>query len=127
MTFKLSATRLYWWTVKVRQPIDNPDPKRGAKIETVELKVQFEAISQDDGNAHAAELRGLPREEREKREHELIERAVKNWEGVVDDENQPVPFSLEAFRKAMQFSWFRIGIYEAWVASTAGEEARRKN
>ena len=127
MTFKLSSTRLYWWTVKVKQPIDDPDPKKGGKIETVELKVQFEALAQDDARAHAVEIRDLPKDERDKREHDLIERAVRNWEGVVDDDNQPVPFSLEAFRRAMQFSWFRLAIYEAWIASSAGEEARRKN
>jgi len=127
MTFKMSATHRYWWPVQVKQPVADADPKKAGRVETMTLKLLFEAIDQDVAKALDAELAALPKEERESRQHEHIEQVTKDWADVVDDDNQPIPFSLDRFRQAMQRSWFRLAVYKAYAASIAGEEARLKN
>lgn len=129
MTFKITSTHRYWWPVKVRQPIvETGDPKKsGGRFETVELKLLLEAMGEDEVKAIDAALASLPPAERIERQHEQLERVVKDWTDVVDEDNQPVPFSQEAFRQAMQRTWFRLGVYKAWGESLIGEAARQKN
>ena len=124
--FKLTTEHLYWWPVTVFLP--NPDAKRAGEVISQSFKMQFLSMSLDDARAMAAEIAALPAEERDRRQHEELERVSRDWnEDVVDDDNLPIPFSLEKLRAAMQAPWFRIGLYQAYVKSLSGEAARKGN
>ena len=56
-----------------------------------------------------------------------VKRVVRNWDGVVDDDGKPVPFTPEALEQALQHAWFRAGINKALSESQNGEEARQGN
>lgn len=124
MQFKLSNSHRYWWPVRVRIP----DPECPGCIIEQTLKVQFEPLSRDellDAQEKAARLRDF----RELAEHEAAQsrRIVKNWDGVVDDAGEPVPFSPEHLDRALGQSWFRKAVQDALTESMNGEAARLGN
>jgi len=119
MTFKLTAEPFrYWWPVEVKVP-SAQDVKDAGKVETQALKVLLEPLGQDEAKELDRELAELPEQERNERQHDHIERVVKGWDNVVGEDGGAVPFSLQAFRQAMQRSWFRMAIYKAYTASLA--------
>lgn len=124
MQFKLSNSHRYWWPVTVRIP----DPENPGCIIEQKLKVQFEPLSRDDLLA-AQEKAARLKDFRELAEHEAAQsrRIVKNWDGVVDDAGEPVPFSPEHLDRALGQSWFRKAIQDALQESMNGEEARLGN
>lgn len=124
MQFKLTKSHRYWWPVTVRLP----DPEQPGVILEQELKIQFEPLGRDEQLAVQAEAAKLQTMEALV-EHETRQalRIVKNWDGVVDDDGLPIPFSPELFSQAMQQSWFRLAVQEALNSSLAGEKARLGN
>jgi hypothetical protein len=126
MKFKVTAEHLYWWPIKVRLP--NPDPKRAGTFVEQEFKMQFAGLPLDEAKAIENEIKQLPAEEREEREHEHIIRVARDWnEDVVGEDDQPIPFNVETLRELLQSVWVRKAIYVGWAQSQTGEEARRKN
>ena len=124
MQFKLSKSHRYWWPVTV----SIPDPENPGRFVEQNLKMQFEPLGRDEQLAAqdtAAALTSL----RELAEHETEQarRIVKNWDGVVDDDGGPVPFSPELLDQALQQPWFRKAVQEALHQSMTGEKARLGN
>lgn len=122
--FVLSETNRYWWTVNVRVP----DPAAHGTFTVQKLKVLFQPTSREAALA-AAEARTEITSARELVEHDAaqIEAIVQGWDGVVDPDGQPVPFSREALRLAIDNSWFRTAIEAAFTESLYGEAARLGN
>lgn len=124
MKFKLIDQYLYWWPVKV----SIPDPNRPGKFLSQSFEMQFEALSKSEAeklDALAASIETV--EERQEHDNAVIAQRCKNWRGVVDEDNQEVAFSDDAFAQAMEFGWFRVGVLEAYAESISGEKARRGN
>lgn len=124
MQFKLSKTHRYWWPVTVRLP----DPDHAGQIIEQDLRLWLEPLTRDE--ALAAQDRivaAASTREAVACEIEDTLRVVRGWEGVVDDDNEPVPFSEGALRQALQHSWFRNSVAEAIAASQRGEAARLGN
>ena len=124
MQFKLAKTYRYWWPVTVQIP----DPETPGKIIEQQLKIEFEPMAQADlttAQEESAKLKTL----REVTDHGIrqIERVICDWDGVVDDDGKPVPFTAEALEQALQHAWFRTGINKALSESQNGEEARQGN
>ncbi len=124
MKFTLSKSRRFWWPVKVRIP----DPEQPGKVIEQVLRVQFEPKSREAllvAQETASQLKTM----RELTEHETREALaiVKNWDDVVGDDGQLIPFSPANLELALQESWFRKGINEALTESMNGEEARLGN
>ncbi len=124
MQFKLAKTYRYWWPVTVQIP----DPETPGKIIEQQLKIEFEPMAQADlttAQEESAKLKTL----REVTDHGIrqIKRVICNWDGVVDDDGKPVPFTAEALEQALQHAWFRTGINKALSESQNGEEARLGN
>jgi len=124
MKFTLSKSRRFWWPVKVRIP----DPEQPGKVIEQVLRVQFEPKSREAllvAQETAAQLKTM----RELTEHETREALaiVKNWDDVVGDDGQLIPFSPANLELALQETWFRRGINEALSESMNGEEARLGN
>lgn len=124
MKFVLEASRRYWWPVKVRVP----DPETAGKILEQTLKIQFEPKGRDESlsaqevyeNLHTAK-------ERAEHEHAQLLEVCKAWDDVVDGDKSAVAFSEENFRAALQQSWFRTAVYQAYADSLNGNEARLGN
>ena len=120
MKFVLVEKHLYWWPVTVRVP----DPDQPGKFAEQELQVQFEARRQEEAVAlqEAYARLSTPRERAEAEIAEL--RAIcQGWDGVVDGNGNPVPFSEETFARALDQSWFRAGVWTAYHQSVFGIEA----
>lgn len=122
MQFKIAETRTYWWPVTIKLP----DPEKSGRIVTESFDMQFEAIPRDEALEISEKIDALPPEERPAHQHDLLLRVCKNWRNVFDGKDE-VRFSEENLRLMLQFSWHRIGIYEALNNSAIGEVARRGN
>lgn len=125
MKFVLTSQHLFWWPVKVVMP--DPDPKRAGKTITQEFRMQFCEIPRSEVRALAKEIAELPDAEREGREHDLILRVSRNWDGVVGDDGAAIPFSEEMLGQALESALFRLAIYRAFNESLSVEAARQGN
>lgn len=125
MKFKLSQTDLYWWPVTVRVP----DRRFPGKIVKQRFDMQFQPLGREEALAQEERAEAcVTAREKVEVEIENLLRVVKGWnESVVDDDDKPVPFTEETFRLALQKSWFRIGVLEAYAESLHGDEARLGN
>ena len=125
MTFRMTSEHLYWWPVSVKVPRTERD--KAGKYDTMTLKLQFSAIGSDEAEALRKEIAALPEDEQAERQHDHMKKVIRDWAEVVDDDNAPIPFSMDVFMQAMQRSWFRLGVYQAYSDSISGEGARAKN
>ncbi|PRD45337.1 hypothetical protein C5748_03845 [Phyllobacterium phragmitis] len=125
MKFKLVDKYAYWWPVKVSVP----DPDRPGKFLNQTFDMKFEALSKSEADAMSDDFMRLESdEERVKQRDNMLYRICKDWRGVQDDDDKSdVPFSDATFAQAMQWSWFRTGVYVAFSESLAGEQARKGN
>lgn len=124
MKFKLVENYTYWWPVKVSIP--NPD--RPGKFVSQSFDVKFSALSKSEGDTMRDDFSKLETdEERHKHQDDLLHRVCSDWRGVEDDESGEVEFTDETFSKAMEWSWFRTGVYLAFAESLAGDQARKGN
>lgn len=124
--FRPTKKRVYWWPVTVRYP--DPDPAKAGEIAEETFKARFEEIPRDEAKRLQEEMAALPYDKREEKEHELIIRVMTGWnEDVVDEGDQPIPFSGEALRSVLQSSYARLAINTAYFLSLTGEAARKGN
>jgi len=112
----------FWWPVTVHRPSRvNP----GELTEEV-LKVEFEALGDDELDKITEEIAALPTEkERRARQHDVLLRVVRNWAEVEDADKRSVPFTTERLAAEIRHPSFRTALYLAYAEATAG--ARRKN
>lgn len=124
MQFKLSKSHRYWWPVTVLIP----DPENAGVFIKQELKLQFEPLGRDEQLAAQEEAAKLVKmADLVAHEAKQSLRVVKNWDGVIDEDKSPIPFSPELFDQAMQQSWFRQAVQEALQQSMTGDKARLGN
>ena len=122
--FILAKEHLYWWPVEIKLP----DPNRAGHFQTQKFQMLFLAMPTDEARALTKEIEALPADQQADREHEHLIRVCRNWnEDVVGEDKKPVPFSEDGLRQALQFPWFRQGLYTAYLNSLRGEEARKGN
>lgn len=124
MKFTLADAHRYWWPV----PVKIPHPTTAGAIETQTLKIQFEPQGQDQALEALERYEGLTSlRARAEHERDQLMAVVRNWDDVVDDEGGAIGFSEEMLRKALQASWFRSAVFEAYNQSLLGQEARLGN
>nr|WP_298099780.1 hypothetical protein [uncultured Shinella sp.] len=124
MKFKLVETYRYWWPVIVRMP----DEHTPGKMVEHELKVLFEPQPREEA-VKAAEAYAKLKTARAQadHEHQQLLAVVKNWDEIEDQDKNPIPFSEASFLQALEFPWFRMGVYNAYTDSLNGIEARVGN
>ena len=124
MKFTLSQTDRYWWPVTLRVP----EPAKPGKIIEQSFQAEFEPLSPDE-EVEAADRAAKLTKGKDVVRHAIDQaaRVVKNWDGVVDGDGNPVPFTPEVLAQAMKKSWFRFGVQKALEESLRGEEARLGN
>lgn len=124
MKFKLVEKHRYWWPVVVRIP----DPDVPGRFVEQELKILFEPQDRDAAVAATEAYEKLTTARaRADHEHEQLLAVSKNWDDVEGSDKQPLAFSEDIFRAALQQGWFRSAVYTAYYDSLNGVEARVGN
>lgn len=117
MKFRLTKTYIYDWPVK----LSVPDPDQPGKFVEQEFVGRFAAMPRDEAMALDAEIAALLPLEQTSRQDDVLRRVLVGWpSGVEDETGKPVPFTPEALEEAIQFSWFRAGVYRAYAESLRG-------
>lgn len=125
MNFQLTEQHLYWWPVTVRLP--DPHPDNAGKVLEQSFKMQFEALDQDEVLANQLEGEALhSSNDIVRHERAQLHQVCKDWT-VCDGKGQPIPFGREALDRALQKSWFRLAVWEAYSLSLTGEAAQMGN
>lgn len=124
MQFKLTKTYEYWWPVTVVMP----DPKRPGKFIEAKFEALLEPLPLDEQLADLDEDRATATtRENVERNLQRLARTVKGWRGILDEGDEPLPFSDEMLEMALQQAPFRAAIQKALQDSQNGEAARRGN
>ncbi|SCB18518.1 hypothetical protein [Rhizobium lusitanum] len=144
--FKLIENLTAWWPVKVLEP-DNDNPG-SLKEETFE--VEFVIRSREETKAHDKQrtelLKQLPvaddyRKDQagatakaekigakvEAHDRKMDHLVIKNWRGVFDAKENPVPFSAAALDMALNHERIRVGINRAYDEAVSNDKARVGN
>lgn len=120
--FILTEKHLFWWPVTVAMP--DPSPDMAGKIVDQTFDCRFEALPIEEAKAFDAQRQGAAAGDSEA---DLLDRVVQDWRGIVGPDKSEVPFSREALKRAAQWSWFRTGVYAAYLSALRGQAAQRKN
>ncbi|RWR28702.1 hypothetical protein D2T29_15840 [Sinirhodobacter populi] len=124
MKFVLVQSPTVWWPVTVRVP-DDATP---GKMSEQKLKVQFVIRDRDQTLDRQEEYAALETErERLAFEEDDMVSIIRGWDGVVDGNGNPVPFSEEMLRAAWKKAWFRLGVNLALQEILLGKEAQTGN
>lgn len=128
MNFKITDTYRFWWPVTVRMP----DQKNAGKIIEQKFEAYFEALSDERAKALDKAFNNLKTdEERQAHEHDVLREVLKDWKGVVGEDDQKQPFTAELREVCINNTWFRAGVYEAYRqamrAEAAGDGPTTKN
>lgn len=124
MQFAPTDEYLYWWPIKIRRP----HATKSGQWETLGFEMQFLAIPEDEARDLVEELRGLEAAERQRRQHDQLVAATRDWRGVVDNDKKEIPFSAEKLTTLLNAApWYRIGVYDSYARSLIPEEARKGN
>ncbi|MDQ0454656.1 hypothetical protein [Rhizobium paknamense] len=144
--FKLVPTLTAWWPVSVLEPDnDNPGTLKEATFE-VELVIRGkdELKPYDDQRAdlinrlpsaedYATDLRAASdaatrvRAEIEDHDRRMFHLMVSNWRGVVDADDQPLPFSPDTLDMALGFDRIRVALNRAYEEAVSNDKARLGN
>lgn len=118
MNFKITDTYRFWWPVTVRIP--HPE-NAGAVIEQT-FEGLFEALNDDKANELDEAFAGLETdEERKAHQHDVIRAVLKDWRGVVAEDESEQPFTSEALEQCIKNNRFRVGVYEAYAQAMRAE------
>ena len=123
MKFRLTNEYRYPWPVTIRVP----DPDRAGEILEQEFTATFLAMPLDEAEALDEEIDEAPARDQVRRRNDVLRRVLVGWDGIEDDDGAAVPFSDDALNAAIQHSWFRIGVYQAYFRSLQGEAPRLGN
>lgn len=136
--FKLVPNLTCWWPVKVMEP----DPNKPGGYVEYDFEVEFIILNREDLKA-ADDARndilkmadrdssdeGLRRAQLALDEHDMksFRRVLKNWRGVLDENDRPLPFDENAFLSAMKHDRIRTGINRAYQEAISQDKARLGN
>ncbi|WP_455270304.1 hypothetical protein [Rhizobium herbae] len=136
--FKMVKTLTTWWPVTVYEP----DPEKPGTFASFNFEIEFEILDRNEIDRNAeqraaifaeAEKDGsdIKLEDMQKRlddlELKVYQRAVRNWRGVVDDNDAVLLFTNENFLLAWSRNHIREGIAAAYGEAINTGKARLGN
>lgn len=111
MAVKLTTKRRFSWPVYVHRP------KEG-EFSIQQFTAHFEALTRDELNQIAAGEIDPERVLRDK---------LQGWEGVTDEQDQPVPCEGEALDQALEDVDVFRGLLNALMEASSGEAGRKNS
>lgn len=136
--FRMVKTLTAWWPVKVYEPdLETP----GTFAEST-FDIEFEILDRnevkrnnDARNAIFAEAEASTSDNKleeaqqklEELELKIFQRVVRNWRGVIDDNDEVFPFTNENFLVLWARTHIREGISAAYAEAIDTGKARLKN
>jgi hypothetical protein len=99
MAFKLKQSTSYNWPVPLVIPVD------GGKRETHTFDACFKRLPQsriDEIRQLAVAIDRGRVDEDEANERQMVSEIVVGWDGVVDDNNDPIPFSITGLAEMLE-------------------------
>lgn len=124
MKFILTKEHVYPWPVT----INPPDPDNPGAVLEQKFNMTFRAMPRDEAKALDDEISALPADKQLDRSDDVLRRVCVGWDDqVVGDDGKPIAFSAELLEQALQFSWNRIGLYQAYRQSLQGRAAELGN
>ncbi|MVA17640.1 hypothetical protein GOZ94_01605 [Agrobacterium vitis] len=144
--FKLVPTLTAWWPVSVLEPDnDNPgtlkestfdvelvirgtdelkpyDDKRAELVKQLPTAEEF-AADYKAASAKADEIR----KQIEAHDQSMFHLMVSNWRGVIDANDQPLPFSADNLDMALGLDRIRVGLNRAYEEAVSNDKARLGN
>ncbi|WFE92306.1 hypothetical protein K1718_13355 [Roseibium porphyridii] len=128
MDFKVTDIYRFWWPVLVRMP----DPDHAGSIIEQKFEALFEALNDDRAAELDEAFEALETDKQRKaHQHDVIRTVMKDWRGVLTEDDSKQPFSSDVLDLCLKQNWFRIGVYEAYAqamrAEAAGEGPTVKN
>ena len=123
MKFRIVDTYCFWWPVTVRIP----DPDQAGAIVEQRFEARFQAVARERAKEITTAFAALETpQEREAHEFDLAKEFMVDWRDVEGADGKEVPFSQDSLIEALEYPWFRTGVYEAYTQAMSGE-ARVKN
>jgi hypothetical protein len=124
MSFKLNQSETYDWPVPLLIPTDN-----GKKIKA-NFDATFRRLTQTRINAIVRQAKAFERsrvydEEAELQDQDTAREILAGWNGVLDDDDEQIPFSESALNKMLDIPTVAAQIVRAWFESI--DIAKRKN
>ncbi len=109
--FKIKQSPLFFWPVEFNIPTD------GGKFDKQTMDVQFKRLPMDEIQALQSK-EGMT-------DAEFCRAVVVGWNGAVDDDKQPVEFSVSALNEALSQAGVATAIVVHYHQAMAG--LKRKN
>lgn len=108
----------------VRWPVVIPVPTDGGDIVNHEIQMDFEVIPLDE-LANAAPDAGLDLETaaRDATERFMLD-VVKGWDGVEDENGDPIQFTDEALKRLFRLPYAQVAIVRAYLDCIQGRKAK---
>lgn len=112
---RLALSNSYSWPVSVDIPVDGHLQKQTftgefQRVSTTRFEQMLEALRQGELN-----------------DRQIAEEVLIGWSGIVDEINQPVPFSDAQRGQLLEVPGILRGVVSAFIDSTTGKAAARKN
>ncbi len=114
MSFVLSQGNSYKWPVVHDMPVD------GGKHERHTFDAEFKRITQSRIRQMGEQI-----ENNEITESELVTEVLLGWDGINDEDGNPIKFSQKALAQVIDVPMLATSISKAFFDSIAG--AKRKN
>jgi len=110
------------WPVKVMVPRD------GGGFDQQPCKVRFKAMPIDEAQEKRAAIDDLPEDEQDAGHTELLMDTMVGWDGVIDEDKNPIPFSRDNLKTALRFQFVLTAFVKAYsdAFSGAGKQKRRR-
>ena len=114
--FKLSTKKSYKRNIKIDVPQDM------GKTERQTFVMEFKQLS-------VSETKDLIEEAQNERisDEDMLRRYVLGWDGIVDEDGNPLDFTTSNLEAVMDVPYVRKAIMAAFIEDVFGKEAVRKN
>ena len=107
------------WEVKV------PYPRDGGSVEEIPIKVSFRLLPNSE---HLAALQNPFAASGGGRSiFDVVADHIVGWEGIGDEDGNPIPWSPEAARRILDFPFMWEAIRDGLVRASRGEGARKNS
>ena len=105
--FKLKSKLSVQWPVVINMPID------GGKTQAIECSASLKILPQDEFDSFA-----------KKGDAQLLEKVVTGWDGIANEDGQPLTFSPENLKQLTAIPYVRQGLLKAYLDASSGIAAK---